>query len=109
MKVIYMIINLTNNKKYIGSTTNFSRRKVKHLWMLNSNRHHSISLQHSWNKSIPENYKFIILEKLSELDNKFEKEQFYLDFYKTYDKKYGYNIAKYAEGPVPIEYPRITI
>jgi len=99
MKVIYAIINLINGKKYIGSTTNFSRRKKTHLSKLNKQNHHSLSLQHSWNKNKPENYKFIILELLDQTVNKFEKEQYWLDYYKSYDKKYGYNMCKFAHGP----------
>lgn len=99
MKVIYAIINLINGKKYIGSTTNFSRRKYQHIYKLNNNTHHSIILQNSWNKNSPENYKFIILEKLNETDDKFEKEQYWLDLYKSYEKQYGYNLCKFACGP----------
>ena len=47
MKVIYMIINLKNGKKYIGSTTNFSRRSKNHFYELKNKVHHSISLQNS--------------------------------------------------------------
>lgn len=47
MQVIYMILNLKNGKKYIGSATNFQRRKTKHLYQLKNNKHHSISLQQS--------------------------------------------------------------
>lgn len=98
MKVIYAIINLKNGKKYIGSTTNFSRRKVKHLYLLNKGEHHSLSLQHSWNKNISNDYVFHVIEKLSENEDMYIKEQYYLDLYKTYDKKYGYNMSKLVKG-----------
>lgn len=99
MKVIYAIINLKNGKKYIGSTTNFSRRKYHHLNDLKNNNHHNIILQNSWNNNSPEFYKFIILERLNKTDDKFEKEQYWLDLYKSYDKENGYNICKFAYGP----------
>lgn len=99
MKAIYTITNLLNNKKYIGSSSNIEKRKQKHLCLLKNNKHHSLSLQQSWNKNKPENYIFEILEILSEDQNMYEIEQYYLDLYKTYDKKYGYNMSKNAIAP----------
>lgn len=99
MKAIYTITNLLNNKKYIGSSSNIERRKQTHFRLLKNNKHHSLSLQHSWNKNKPENYIFETLEILSENQNMYEREQFYLDLYKTYDKKYGYNMSKNAIAP----------
>ena len=72
MKVIYTITNLLNNKKYIGSSSNMEKRKNKHLYLLKNNKHHSLSLQHSWNKNKPENYVFEIIEVLSENQNMYE-------------------------------------
>lgn len=99
MKVVYAIINLINGKKYIGSTTNLSRRKKKHLYLLRLNKHHSPSLQHSYNKHTIDNFKFIILENLSENDNMYDIEQKWLDYYKTYDNRLGYNISTRAIAP----------
>jgi len=99
MKVIYTITNLLNNKKYIGSSSNIEKRKQKHLCLLKNNKHHSLSLQQSWNKNKPENYIFEIIEVLSEDQNMYEVEQYYLDLYKTYNKKYGYNMSKNAIAP----------
>lgn len=103
MKVIYAIVNLKNGKKYIGSATNFSSRKSRHLSMLNKGIHHSRSLQHSWNKNSPENYKFIILEKLTAEDDKIIREQYYMDYYKSYNKKFGYNMSNTARGASGIQ------
>lgn len=94
-----MIINLKNGKKYIGSTTNFNRRKIKHFCMLKGKWHHSIRLQNSWNKNSPEDYKFIIIEKVENNDILLQREQYYLDYFKSYDKKFGYNIATIAGNP----------
>ena len=85
MKVIYAIVNLTNGKKYIGSTVNFSRRKQKHLSQLRKNTHHSPRLQNSWNKHNPEDFKFLILEKINDDRDMYDVEQEYLDRYKKED------------------------
>lgn len=91
MRCIYIIINLINGKKYIGSTSNFSRRVNEHRSMLRNNKHPSNYLQNSWNKYGEENFKFIILRKVSFEENLINIEQLYLDKYKVYLKKYGYN------------------
>ncbi len=97
MKVIYAIINLVNGKMYVGSTSNLSRRKTRHLLRLNT--HHSPSLQHSYNKHSKENFKFIVLESLEKDEDMYKKEQIWMDRYKTYDKRYGYNISTTAIAP----------
>lgn len=99
MKCIYSIINLKNGKQYIGSTSNLYRRKQKHFYLLRSNKHHSLSLQNSWNKNSEEDFKFIILKELDDEEDCYIEEQKYLDRYKTYNKKYGYNMSKYSEAP----------
>lgn len=94
-----MILNLKNGKKYIGSTVNYSRRKSTHLNRLNKGNHHSLSLQQSWNKNNPEDYKFIILEKIEDKNVLIEREQYYLDYFKSYNKKFGYNMCPVAGNP----------
>ena len=39
MAYIYQILNKANNKKYIGQTINFKRRKKRHLTDLRCHRH----------------------------------------------------------------------
>jgi len=46
---IYKIINQVTNEKYVGQTTNFSRRKENHVSALNNNKHPNPKLQNSWN------------------------------------------------------------
>lgn len=99
MMVIYSIINLKNGKKYIESTVNFSRRKNTHLRRLKQGGHHSKSLQASWNKNYPSDYQFLILEKITDKDILYQREQYWLDYYKTYEKDYGYNMTKFSTHP----------
>ena len=47
---IYKIINTVTNEKYVGQTTNFSRRINDHRQKLNANTHINPKLQASWNK-----------------------------------------------------------
>ena len=94
MKVIYMIINLTNGKKYIGSTTNFSRRKNEHLNQLKKDKHHCIHLQKSYNKYGIDFFKIIVLKKVSENEDILFYEQYFIDLYQSYKREYGYNMFK---------------
>lgn len=87
---IYAIINIINNKSYIGSAVNFNRRKNIHYHQLKKNIHHSIKLQRAWNKYGESNFKFVILEKCIK-DILIQKEQNYIDKFLP-----SYNICKIA-------------
>ena len=98
MHVIYQIRNLINNKIYIGSAINFSKRCYNHRALLRKNKHHSKHLQSSWNKYGEENFVFEILEKIEDKNKLIEREQFYLDNSKSWDDKIGYNMNKSANS-----------
>lgn len=93
MSVTYLIVNLIDNKVYVGSTKDAKQRRFQHFSALKNNKHHSHLLQRAWNKGNPEDFEFKIIEETDSLQ---EREQFYMDFYKSYDKDFGYNIMKYA-------------
>ena len=59
---IYEIINIINNKKYIGQSIEIKRRWNDHKSELRRNSHHNIYLQKSWNKYGEENFKFEVIE-----------------------------------------------
>jgi len=61
---IYKIINVVNNKFYVGSAVDFTKRKRRHWWALRSQRHANKHLQASWNKYGEETFKFVIVEDL---------------------------------------------
>lgn len=91
--IIYKIVNSKNKKIYIGSTTNFSRRKNQHFSSLKSNNHHSIALQRAYNKYGKECFCMEKIERFSYnvLEDILFKEQYYIDNFKP-----EYNIAKIA-------------
>ena len=47
---VYQILNVTTNKRYIGSSKNIVKRLKDHIKSLHSGKHHSILLQRAWNK-----------------------------------------------------------
>lgn len=95
---VYCIQNLVNNKRYVGSSKDIYERWLCHKNSLNKNDHHSKHLQNAWNKYGCDNFSFFILELCSE-DERFECEQKWYDYYKSYDPAFGYNYAPIAKSP----------
>lgn len=95
---VYSITNIVNNKIYIGSSIDIYRRWGEHKNRLEANAHHSSHLQKSWNKYGKENFKFEIIEKCSK-EKLIEIEQKWSKYYKSNDRKYGYNMCEAIKGP----------
>ena len=89
---IYSIVNILNNKCYIGSSSNFRRREQIHKSQLKNNRHHNLYLQRSWNKYGKDNFKFEIIEEC-DVKKLFKKEEEYIDLIKP-----EYNIGSIGGG-----------
>jgi len=89
---IYKIINLKNNKFYIGSSNNLSKRISNHKRSLNKNKHHNVHLQNAFNKYGKDMFVFEIIEQCS-IDVLIVREQWFIDNLKPY-----YNIRKIAEN-----------
>jgi group I intron endonuclease len=100
---VYAIVNLVNNKFYIGSAVRTNKRKSAcgfyarwsgHLCALFKGKHDNGHLQRSWNKHVPENFEFRILE-FTEPEMGEEVEQIYLD---TSDDSQRYNLNPNANS-----------
>lgn len=96
---IYMILNVVNNKCYIGSSKNIKIRLYQHKRELKNNIHINDYLQKAWKKYGEENFQFWILENCNENDL-LSNEQYWLDYYTSYNEKNGYNLAKYTQSPM---------
>lgn len=94
MYTIYLIINKQNNKIYIGSSVNFTKRKCSHLSSLRRNVHYNYKLQKDFNLYGEEWFEFIKYKEYKNIQYSLllEKEQYYLNLYKP-----DYNIAKNVE------------
>lgn len=92
--VIYQIECLVNQKKYIGSSINFANRKSVHLRELKKGKHHSIKLQRAFDLYGEFSFSFSILEELKNQPNLFLREQYWIDYFDSYEN--GYNSTKYA-------------
>ncbi len=100
MKVIgiYQIINVTNNKRYVGSSTDITgTRWSEHKGHLRNKIHSSAHLQNAWNKYGEEAFIFEIIEKclFEELST---KEEYWIEKYQSWNRVYGYNIQREING-----------
>lgn len=91
---VYAITNTINGHRYIGSSTNISKRWVEHKRMLRANKHHSVYLQRAWNKYGESAFLFELLRVVNGRDNCIIAEQEYIDSLRP-----EYNIAPKAISP----------
>lgn len=94
---VYSIINIINNKQYIGSSRKIESRWKAHIRLLNNNNHHSQHLQNAWLKYGEHNFKFIILLECSP-NERIVFEQKCIDKFKTTVPIFGYNVRSDASG-----------
>lgn len=90
---VYLITNLENNKIYVGSTLNsFKERWSTHIQKLRRGQHSNLHLQNAYNKYGENKFKFSILEVLTVEKDILNREQYYINLFKSYDREIGYNI-----------------
>lgn len=95
---IYYIKCLKNNKYYIGSAVNISYRITRHIKSLNNKKHHSVHLQRAWNKYGKDEFEFGVIEKFEYNDKILNLETFYIQKYRSSERRYGFNIYKDARS-----------
>jgi group I intron endonuclease len=101
-KGIYKITCLSNNKFYIGSSTNIRYRIRRHFNELRQNIHLNRYMQSSFNKYGECNFIIECIESCSkEITDKdlLNLEQKYLDALKPYNESIGFNICQKAAFP----------
>lgn len=87
--IIYKTVNLINHKIYVGSTLNPLNEKY-----LGS----GILILRAIKKYGRENFKRVVIEEC-EIDNKQQRESFWIETLKSYDRTIGYNISRSGVGP----------
>src|SRR5258708_40355023 len=96
---IYRFVNWANGKMYIGSAVNLKNRKKNHLISLRLNKHFNRYLQAAYNKGGGCNILFEVIEYVENKVNLIEREQYYLDKFKSYEREVGYNLSPTAGSP----------
>ena len=95
---IYLIINLENNKFYVGSAKNLWQRKLTHYRDLRNNKHKNTYLQNSYNKYGSERFIIVLLEKVESKNDLIKCEQHWIDTLDACNKDVAYNICPTAES-----------
>ena len=96
-QVIYKIVNLVNDKFYVGSTINKKVRFRQHRKLLRGNKHHCKHLQAAWNKYGENKFDFVVIEEVPETRALQEVEEIYL--VQHVGKNYCYNAGYGANAP----------
>lgn len=96
--MIYCITNKITGKRYVGSAVNFRIRRNQHLHHLRNKNHHSRYLQNAWNKYRENNFVFLVLEEVDDVNNLLTREQWYLD-----NTNCEYNICRIAGSSLGIK------
>lgn len=95
---IYKIVNKLNGKLYIGSSNNIRKRWKAHRNRLRNSNHTNKYLQSTYNKYGINALIFEVIEFVN-LQNLIIKEQFWIDYYESYNRKFGFNLSPIANSP----------
>lgn len=98
--IVYGILNKQVGKYYIGSSRHVKVRRKQHCLLLEEGNH-SQKLQKAWDKSIPEDWEWIILEEEIPVIHQFHAEQHWIDKLNSF--KNGYNANPRAGSYVMID------
>ena len=92
---IYSILNIINNKRYIGQSQDISLRWTKHKQALNNKKHENKRLQNAWNKYGEGSFVFSILE-LCPVELLNQQEVYWISYYNSMEN--GYNLCEGGNG-----------
>lgn len=96
-QVIYKIVNLVNDKFYVGSTTNKKVRFRQHRKLLRGGRHHCKHLQAAWDKYGEAKFDFVVVEEVEDGASLQQVEDTYLA--QHVGKPYCYNSGYRSDAP----------
>lgn len=97
MRCIYKIINVVNNKFYVGSAIDYRKRKARHLWRLRRGDHANKHLQAAWNMHTEAAFVFAVVQEVAPEADLLAAENVWLK--EHVGKDYCYNIATDATAP----------
>ena len=93
---IYIIRNLINTKLYVGSAKDFAIRWRSHRRQLRKNIHPSSHLQLAWNQYGESSFEFSCLERVANPTDLIEREQYWIDYFNSANRRRGYNLSPTA-------------
>jgi group I intron endonuclease len=98
MRGIYKIINVINNKFYVGSAVDLKRRKARHFSELRNGKHNNRHLQAAWLKYGDQAFIFVVVEEVPLEADLLAAENRWLN--EHVGKEYCYNIGVDAVAPM---------
>ena len=90
----YLIFNLVNGKRYVGSSKDIYKRFYEHIHNMNNQKGHNAHLQSAWNKYGEDNFQFCVLEYTDE-EKQYEIEQYFINTIKP-----EYNLSLNVEANI---------
>lgn len=100
---IYAILNISNGKRYVGSSQHIERRLQRHLNNLQGNKHENRYLQNAWNKYGETCFEFAVIENCA-VERLLEREQTHIN------AGCDYNMAKDVIAPTRgLKLPQETV
>lgn len=101
---VYCLCNKLSGKRYIGSAAKSLRKRFRsHRYRLNKGEHFNEHLQRAWRKYGSEAFIFYVLEKCPS-EQCIEREQYWIDRFKSYDRAFGYNKSPTAGSPLGVKH-----
>jgi group I intron endonuclease len=97
---VYKITNSHNGKVYIGSSNNIGIRWNKHLSLLRNGKSKQKLMQKDFDRHGESLFSISILEKINVEKERFEREDFYIEKFKSYNEEFGYNTHQKSTSPV---------
>lgn len=97
---IYCILNVFNDKIYIGSSNNVEKRWKRHKNTLVSGKHHNIYLQRSYEKYGEGCFTYFVIEELENVADLFTREEYWIE-----ELQPEYNIGSVGGGDTFTNHP----
>lgn len=102
---IYKITNIANGKCYIGSAITISSRLRVHKSGLQRNKKINAHLQRAYNKHGLLNFKFEVLEYVTDKAQLLFREQIWINYFESYNPNFGYNKRKIPNSNLGVKRP----
>lgn len=100
---VYEIVHVASNRRYVGSASkSFSYRWDIHRRSLRNGKHHSFLLQRDWDKYGEDAFEFRISE-FTLPAHAVAVEQTFIDWRKSANPDFGYNISPTASSPLGVK------
>src|SRR4051812_34604196 len=100
---VYVIENLLNGKRYVGSSLNMAERFETHRKQLQAGIHANKHLQAAWRKHGESAFTFSTIEEASTADI-LKREQFWIDSLESSNPRFGYNKRLLAHSNMGITF-----